>query len=489
MAQSSLSHHSTVGRVNHLHFVGIGGTGMCGIAEVFFNLGYEVSGSDLGDTAVTRRLASLGIKVHQGHEAHYIQHADVVVCSTAIDHKNPEIIAAHKALIPVLPRAEMLAELMRFRSGIAVAGTHGKTTTTSLIASVLAEGGLDPTFVIGGRLNSAGSNARLGEGKYLVAEADESDASFLHLCPLVSVVTNIDRDHMETYDNDFNKLRQTYLDFLHKLPFDGLAVLCVDDPVIRELLPQVARPIITYGYSEDADVRATGQSQEGMHNRFVVHRKNGSQPLSITTNMPGHHNVLNTLATIAVATAVGVSDEAIKAALEGFQGVGRRFQMHGEVTFKHGRATLVEDYGHHPREIEAVVQAARSVWPEKRIVMVYQPHRYTRTQALFPEFVEALNKVDQLILMDVYKAGETPIPGADSDALHKALKHKGNTTTLLEKNHEKVIPTLNEVVKEGDVLFIQGAGDIYTLIPTLGNCYKDHIEFKLSSPTTHHKQH
>lgn len=416
-----------MGRIRNIHLVGIGGSGMCGIAEVLVNLGYTVSGSDVSENRAVQHLRTLGVNILLEQKAENVTNADVVVASTAIKQDNPEIVAAHQGSIPVVPRAEMLSELMRFRYGIAVAGTHGKTTTTSLIASILAEGGLDPTYVIGGRLNSSGSNAKLGASEYLVAEADESDASFLHLQPMMSVVTNIDRDHMETYDGDMEKLRQTFIEFLHNLPFYGLAILCIDDPIIGEILPHVSRPMITYGFSEDADISAFDYVQQGCQNHFKVKRTGLHNDLDIEVNIPGNHNVLNTLAAIGVATELGVSDRAISDALASFEGIDRRFQNLGQIQLSKGQVTLIDDYGHHPREVAATIQAARSAWPDRRLVMIYQPHRYTRTRNHFEAFVEVLSTVDELILLDVYSAGETPIPNINSETLAKKISQQTNT--------------------------------------------------------------
>ncbi len=449
-----------MGRIRRIHFVGIGGVGMGGIAEVLLNLGYQVSGSDLRENAVTRRLTGLGARVAIGHDAVHIADADAVVISSAVSEKNPEVAAAHERLIPVVPRAEMLAELMRFRHGIAVAGTHGKTTTTSLIASLMAEGGLDPTFVIGGRLNSAGSHARLGEGNFLVAEADESDASFLYLKPLTAVVTNIDADHMATYGGDFERLRATFLEFLHHLPFYGLAVLCVDDPVVHELLTEVSRPVLTYGIEYDADFRAVDIRQEGGRTRFAVTRPDGLRWLEVTLNMPGRHNVLNALAAIAVAHESGVSDEAIRRGLEGFQGIGRRFQMSGEVETASGRVLLVDDYGHHPREIEATIAAVREGWPERRLVVAFQPHRFTRTRDLFEDFTEVLTAADALLVLEVYPAGEKPIPGADGRALCRAIRARGQVDPVFTESAEHLGETLSGMIRDGDIVLTLGAGDI-----------------------------
>ncbi len=449
------------GRIRRIHFVGIGGAGMGGIAEVLLNLGYGVSGSDLRENAVTRRLAAGGARVFQGHAAEHVAGADVVVTSTAVAADNPEVVAARAARIPVVPRAEMLAELMRFRFGIAVAGTHGKTTTTSLTASLLAEGGLDPTFVIGGLLNSAGSNARLGEGRYLVAEADESDASFLYLAPMMAVVTNIDADHMATYGGDFERLKQAFVEFLHHLPFYGLAVLCIDDPVIRELLPTLSKPVLTYGFaSEDADVRGLDLRQEGPHTHFRVARQGVEDTLEITLNMPGAHNALNALAAIAVASELGVDDAAMQKALHDFQGIGRRFQVYGELATPAGSVLLVDDYGHHPREVDATIAAAREAWPGRRLVLAFQPHRYSRTRDLFEDFAQVLSRVDVLLLLEVYAAGEQPQGGDDSRALARAIRLRGQVDPLFVEGVEALPATLRGVLRDGDVLLTLGAGSI-----------------------------
>jgi UDP-N-acetylmuramate--alanine ligase len=450
-------------RIRCIHFVGIGGAGMCGIAEVLLNQGYQISGSDLKQSNVTERLVSLGAKVYIGHQESNIAEADVLVVSTAIDESNPEIKSALENRIPVVRRAEMLAELMRFRHGIAVAGTHGKTTTTSMVTSVLAEAELDPTFVIGGKLNSAGTNARLGDSRYLVAEADESDASFLHLQPMVSIVTNIDADHMSTYGGDFEVLKNTFVDFLHNLPFYGLAVVCIDDDTVRELLPRISRQTITYGFSDDADYRATNLSQQGLFTHFTVHRPGGRSDLDITLRMPGKHNVLNALATIAVADDEGVSDAAIVTALEKFAGVGRRFTVCGEFGCGEGDVMLVDDYGHHPRELEVTLDAIRKGFPERRLVMVFQPHRYTRTRDLYEDFVRVLSGADVLILMDVYPAGEKPIAGADGRALCGSIRQRGAVDPIFIERDESLEQPLKSVLQAGDLLLTQGAGDIGSL--------------------------
>jgi UDP-N-acetylmuramate--alanine ligase len=405
----------------------------------------------------------MGAKIFIGHSEANIENANVVVISSAVNESNPEVKAAREARIPVVRRAEMLAELMRYRHGVAVAGTHGKTTTTSLLASVFAEGGLDPTFVIGGRLNSAGTNARMGASRYLIAEADESDASFLHLQPMVSIVTNIDADHMDTYGGDFNVLKKTFVDFLHNLPFYGLAVMCVDDPVVREILPEISRPVVTYGIEQDADYQAVNIRQEGMHTHFTAKRPDGHSDLEITVNMPGVHNVLNALATIAVATDEGINDEAIATALKNFAGVGRRFQVLDEVKVSGGTAMLVDDYGHHPREVQAVVDAVKKGWPDRRLVMIYQPHRYTRTRDLYEDFVQVLSGVDMLMLMEVYAAGEEPIAGADSRSLCRSIRQRGNLEPVYVKTADEVPDILKNILKPGDILLTQGAGNITAL--------------------------
>jgi UDP-N-acetylmuramate--alanine ligase len=453
-------------RIRRIHFVGIGGAGMCGIAEVLLNLGYQVSGSDLKSSAVTERLESFGAQIFIGHSAENAESADVLVVSSAVNTSNPEVAAALERRVPVVPRAEMLAELMRYRHGIAVAGTHGKTTTTSLLASVFAAGGLDPTFVIGGRLNAAGTNAQLGTSRYLIAEADESDASFLHLQPMVAVVTNIDMDHMSTYEGDFNKLKKTFIEFLHNLPFYGLAVMCVDDPIVREILPQVARPTMTYGFGEDADVRAINVRQQGMLTFFTVLR-GGHEPLDVSVNMPGNHNVLNALATIAIATDEGISDQAIVQGLSGFQGVGRRFQVYGELPVPDGSVMLVDDYGHHPREVAAVIKAVRGGWPGRRLVMVYQPHRFSRTRDLYEDFVQVLAETNVLLLMAVYPAGEEPIPGADSKHLCHSIRQRGQLDPIYIERGVELAPLIKPLLRAGDILLCQGAGDIGGLAPQL----------------------
>jgi len=446
-------------RINHLHLIGIGGSGMAGIAEVLLNQGFTVSGSDMTHSANVTRLESLGAKVYLSHHPENIQGADAVVISTAIHADNPELLAAKESRIPIVPRAEMLAELMRFRHGIAIAGTHGKTTTTSFVASILAEGGLDPTFVIGGKLNSAGTNARMGASRYFVAEADESDASFLYLKPMMSVVTNIDADHMSTYHGDFENLKQTFIRFLHHLPFYGLAVLCIDDPVVCDILPEISRPVLTYGFDEKASIYAKNIKNGGLQTTFDVIRRDKT-PLTVTLNLPGRHNVLNALAAIAIATELGVSDKAIQKALIKFEGVGRRFQIHGEYTIPTGKVTLVDDYGHHPREVAATIQAARQAWPDRRLVMVYQPHRYSRTRDLFEDFTQVLSKVDILLMLDVYPAGESPIQGADSRHLCGSIRQRGKVDPVFIGGSENLIDNLSTILQDGDILLLQGAGNI-----------------------------
>jgi UDP-N-acetylmuramate--alanine ligase len=453
-------------RIRNIHFVGIGGSGMCGIAEVLLNMGYAVSGSDLKASPVTERLEQFGAQICIGHSAANVANVDVLVVSSAVNKANPEVASALERRIPVVPRAEMLAELMRYRHGIAVAGTHGKTTTTSLLASVFAAGGLDPTFVIGGRLNAAGTNAQLGDSRYLIAEADESDASFLHLQPMVAVVTNIDADHMSTYGGDFNVLKKTFIEFLHNLPFYGLAVLCVDDPVVGEILPQVGRPTVTYGFSEEADVRAINVRQQGMQTYFTVLRRD-CEALDVSVNMPGNHNVLNALATIAIASDEGISDQAIVAGLSGFQGVGRRFQVYGELEVENGSVMLVDDYGHHPREVAAVIKAVRGGWPERRLVMVYQPHRFSRTRDLYDDFVQVLGDANVLLLMEVYPAGEEPVPGADSRHLCHSIRQRGQLDPIYVERGIDLAPVLKPLLRAGDILLCQGAGDIGGVAPQL----------------------
>ncbi len=457
---------SQMGSIHHVHFVGIGGVGMGGIAEVLINLGYAVQGSDVKQNPITERLANLGAKIFIGHDSGHIATADVVVVSSAIAPDNPEIVKATRQRIPVIQRAEMLAELMRFRSGIAVAGTHGKTTTTSLIASMLAEGGLDPTFVIGGRLASANANAQLGEGEYLVAEADESDASFLHLQPVIAIVTNIDADHLESYEGDFGRLKQGFADFLHNLPFYGLAVICNDDLNARTLIPEVGRRALTYGVSDGSDIRAEEVKSAGLASSFIIHRE-GHEPLEVKLNLPGFHNILNSLAAVSVATELGVSDEAIKKALLEFSGIDRRFQVLGTVTTRNGLVTFVDDYAHHPTEIAATIEAARESWPGNRLVVAFQPHRYTRTHALIDDFSEVLSEADVLLLTDIYSAGEEPITGADGRALARAVRSRGLVEPVFVEDLKELPNVLEGVIEADDVVLMLGAGNIGALAKCL----------------------
>ena len=447
-------------RIRRIHFVGIGGTGMSGIAEVLLNLGYQVSGSDLGENASTRRLTDLGARVYQGHRAEHVAEAEVVVISSAVSRSNVEVDTACRHKIPVISRAEMLAELMRFRYGIAVAGTHGKTTTTSLAASVLAEAGLDPTFVIGGRLNSVGTNAQLGKGSYLVAEADESDASFLYLQPMIAVVTNVDRDHMETYGGDFGRLKNTFVDFLHHVPFYGLAVLCVDDPGVRDILPLISKPMKTYGFGPDADIRAVDIRQDGLRSRYAVLRSGQESALEVTLNLPGRHNILNSLAVIAVAGELGIDDPTLQRALSGFKGIGRRFQINGEIPLGGGIVTFVDDYGHHPREIAATLDSARQAFPDRRLVLVFQPHRYSRTRDLFEDFVQVLSKTDVLILLEIYPAGEKPVLGADGRSLSRAIRVRGQIDPVFVEKVTELPEILPGLLEPDDVVLTLGAGSI-----------------------------
>lgn len=458
-------------KVKNVHFVGIGGSGMSGIAEVLVNLGFCVSGSDLGDSAATRRLKAMGARVVRGHDAANVEAADVVVTSTAVKNDNPEVIAARARHIPVVPRAQMLAELMRLKSGIAIAGTHGKTTTTSLVASILAEGAMDPTFVIGGRLNAAGANARLGKGDFLVAEADESDASFLMLSPVISVVTNIDADHMDTYGHDFARLKQAFVDFLQRLPFYGVAVLCEDDPHVRSIMPLVSKQVVRYGLSETANIRAENVRAEGGRMLFDAVRVNGSTSrLPIELNLPGMHNVLNALAAIAVATEVQVGDQAIIKALAEFHGVGRRFQRYGEVALAGGGSyTLVDDYGHHPVEMAATLAAARGAFPGRRLVLAFQPHRYTRTRDCFEDFVKILATVDVLLLAEVYAAGEAPVVAADGRALARALRVAGKVEPIFVEDIGQMSQAILDSVCDGDVVITMGAGSIGAVPGKLAN--------------------
>lgn len=454
-------------RIDRIHFVGIGGAGMCGIAEVLANQGYTVTGSDIKESAVTRRLQSLSVTVFIGHDSKNVQNADVLVVSSAIDKTNPEIQTALQAHLPVVRRADMLGELMRYRHSIAVAGAHGKTTTTSLLTMILTEAGLDPTYVIGGKLNASGKNAALGQSRYLVAEADESDASFLLLRPMAAIVTNIDEDHMDTYEGSFEKLKQAYIQFLQNMPFYGLAVMCGDDPVLLEMLDDVARPVLTFGLAEHNDVRAVDLTADGTKTHFTVLRKDHA-PLPLTLNIPGEHNVLNALAAIAMATDEGVDDEAIVRAVSKFAGVGRRFEHQAQVAYQGGDVLLIDDYGHHPTEVAATIKAARQSYPERRLVLMFQPHRYSRTRDCFDDFVGVLSGVDELLLLDVYAAGEAPIVGADTKALARSIRLRGQVEpTLVDKDN--LAPVMQRVLKAGDILITQGAGNVGQISLDLAN--------------------
>ena len=450
-------------KIKHIHFIGIGGTGMNGIAEVLLNLGYRVSGSDLSENVATRRLSKLGVTISIGHAAENLTDADVVVTSTAVGQDNPEVLAARERHIPVVRRAMMLAELMRLRQGIAIAGTHGKTTTTSLTASVLAEGGLDPTFVIGGKLNSSGTNAKLGTSEFIVVEADESDASFLYLQPILAVITNIDADHMETYGHDFERLKQAFVDFVEHLPFYGRAMLCIDDANVREILPRITKPVTTYGFSEEAQIRAINVRAENGKMHFTAQCRNdkAQKDLEISVNLPGRHNVLNSLAAIAIALEVGVADDAIQAALDGFEGVGRRLQRYGEISLPDGGSfTLIDDYGHHPVEMAATLEAVRGAFPGRRLVLAFQPHRYTRTRDLFEDFVKVLRGVDVVALAEVYAAGEMPLVAADGRAMMHALRLAGQSEVVFVEDIADMPQSVMQLVRDGDVVLTMGAGSI-----------------------------
>jgi UDP-N-acetylmuramate--alanine ligase len=447
-------------RIKNIHFIGIGGAGMSGIAEVFHNLDYVISGSDIAESKMVRHLRGLGIKIAIGHHSENVDDVHVVVVSTAIDEDNPEIVAAKELRIPIVRRAEMLAELMRFRRGIAIAGTHGKTTTTSLVASVLAQGDIDPTYVIGGMLNSSASHARLGLSDYLVAEADESDASFLYLQPMMAVVTNIDHDHLSTYEGDFERLKQTFIEFLHHLPFYGLAIVCIDDPVVRKLLGQIARPILTYGESEDADVRITAIRANGARTEFSVNLPNQNQTLDINLNLTGKHNVLNATAAIGIAWELGVKPDAIQVALAEFSGIGRRFQISDDVKVPAGKVMHIDDYAHHPNEIRATVEGIRAAWPDKRLTVVFQPHRYTRTRDLFEDFSQVLSEVDALILTEVYAAGEKRIQDADGRALARSIRVRGKIDPVFVEELDALDEIVDSVLQDGDIFLTIGAGSI-----------------------------
>ncbi len=457
-----------LGHVKRVHFVGIGGAGMGGIAEVLHHQGYEVTGSDLSQNAMVKRLKAQGITVFAGHHADNVVGANVVVVSTAIASDNPEVIAAKELYIPLIPRAQMLADLMRVKYGIAIAGTHGKTTTTSFISSLLTEAGFDPTFVIGGLLKSAGANARLGQSPFFVAEADESDASFLFLYPQMAVVTNIDADHLETYQGDFNRLRDTFILFLHKLPFNGLAVVCLDDPVIQQIMPKIQRPTLSYGFDPKADVCIKDFQPSGFQSQFVLNRLSDGHSVEIVLNLPGMHNALNAAAAYVIASQLGIADEVIQRAFVQFSGVGRRLQSYGEFLLDQGKVLLLDDYGHHPREITTTWAAIRQAWPGRRLVVAYQPHRYTRTRDLFSEFTRVLSEqIDQLILLDIYPAGETPIPGADGLALFNAIRDRSHFTPVFAPSTDALLGILREVLKPGDILLTQGAGNIGSVAPQL----------------------
>jgi len=447
-------------RIKNIHFIGIGGAGMGGIAEVFHNLDYVISGSDIAENSMVQHLRDLGIDVHIGHRSENIDSVHVVVVSTAIDKDNAEIVAAREKRIPIVRRAEMLAELMRFRRGIAIAGTHGKTTTTSLVASVLAQGDIDPTYIIGGRLNSSASHAKLGLSDYLVAEADESDASFLYLQPMMAVVTNIDQDHLPAYEGDFGRLKRAFIEFLHHLPFYGLAIVCIDDPVVREILGEIARPILTYGESEDADVRISAIRADGARTKFSVVLPNQDQTLDIDLNMTGKHNALNATAAIAVAWELGVSREAMQVALTEFSGIGRRFQISENVRVAAGKVMHIDDYGHHPVEIRATIEAIREAWPEKRLSVVFQPHRYTRTRDLFEDFAQVLSEVDHLVLTEVYAAGENNIKDADGRALARSIRVRGKIDPVFVENLDALNEVVDSLLEDGDIFLTLGAGSI-----------------------------
>ena len=458
-------------RVQQIHFIGIGGAGMSGIAEILLNEGYQISGSDIADSLVTQRLTQAGAKIYIGHAEEHIEGASVVVVSSAIKDYNPELVAAKQKRIPVIQRAQMLAEIMRFRHSIAVAGTHGKTTTTAMISMIYTQAKLDPTFVNGGLVKSAGKNAHLGASRYLIAEADESDASFLHLQPMVSVVTNMEPDHMDTYEGDFEKMKATYVKFLHNLPFYGLAVMCADDPVLMELVPKVGRQVITYGFSEHADYRIEDYEQTGFQGHYTVICPDNER-INVLLNVPGKHNALNATAALAVAKEEGIGNEAILEALADFQGAGRRFDQLGEFIRPNGKVRLVDDYGHHPTEVDVTIKAARQGWENKRIVMVFQPHRYSRTRDLFDDFVQVLSQVDALVMLDVYAAGEAPIVGADSKALCRSIRNLGKVDPILVSDTEQLGEVLDQIIQDGDLILAQGAGNVSKLSRDLAESWK-----------------
>ena len=458
-----------MGRVNRIHFVGVGGSGMCGIAEVLLHQGYSVTGSDIAGSSVLRHLAELGAQVSVGHEAHNVVGSDVVVVSSAVDTDNPEIVEARRQRIPVVARAEMLGELMRYRHGIAVAGTHGKTTTTALITSIFQAAGLDPTFVVGGLLKSEGRNAKLGGGKYLIAEADESDASFLFLQPMVAVITNVDQDHLSAYDHDFEKLKQTFIQFVHRLPFYGHVFLCLDDEPAFSLMPELARPVYTYGLSAEADFHAKDVEYDQSIWRFTIERPEERSELNVELPLPGFHNVRNAVAAVAVATEEAIADEAIRQGLKNFSGVGRRFETR-EITVREKHLTLVDDYGHHPTEVKNVLDTARLVWPTRRLLMVYQPHRYTRTRDLYDDFVRVLSEVDALILVEIYSAGEQSIPGADSKSLAAGIRQRGGVNPIVVSDPNEAREMVKKLANEGDVVIVQGAGNVSLVSAGMESC-------------------
>lgn len=461
-------------RIKQVHFVGIGGSGMGGIAEVMVNLGYKVCGSDMQENVMTRKLSELGATVFDKHEASNVDGADVVVMSSAVKEENPEVVAAREQRIPIVPRAEMLAELMRFRYGIAIAGTHGKTTTTSLVASILATANMDPTFIVGGRVNSFASHSKLGAGRYLVAEADESDASFLHLQPIMSVVTNIDSDHLSAYDGDFNNLQDAFLEFIHHLPFYGMTVLCIEDETIKALLPKIYRPYLTYGFGKEADYQITNVVMSGAQTKFELQRPDNQPAIEFVLNLPGVHNVQNAVAAAVVALQLDVAEEFIQEAFENFQGIARRFQIYPDISIDGKSILLVDDYGHHPTELAATIQAAREAYPEQRLVVLFQPHRYTRTRDLFDDFVRVLNETDALILCEVYAANEEPIVGADSAALCRALRTRGKLDPILVKDMTEIQSTLEHVIHDNDVLLTLGAGSVSGVAPALYESFAAH---------------